>query len=102
MGRHVVGLRLDIEQRTLSMHLDGSHRVVMVAPGDEGHGWRTGGLVSSPLQWVWGWKVVARCASNANHCRLRHRCIYGGRNTDKTHFGIHVELPDLLNIWKSL
>jgi hypothetical protein len=50
MGRHVVGLRLDIEQRTLSMHLDGSHRVVMVAPGDEGHGWRTGGLVSSPLQ----------------------------------------------------
>ena len=43
MRRAPLGMRLDIKQRTLLVYLDGSHRVVMVAPGDGGHGRRTGG-----------------------------------------------------------
>jgi hypothetical protein len=46
----VVGLLLDLGQRTLSVYLKGSRRGVMVAPGDEEQVWQgSGGAIGSAV-----------------------------------------------------
>eukprot|EP01046_Picozoa_sp_COSAG06_P041638 COSAG06_NODE_5193_length_3646_cov_8.121229_2_plen_189_part_00 len=48
----VVGLLLDLGQRTLSMYLNGARRGVMVAPGMKNYEGRAVGSLVGPLRWV--------------------------------------------------
>eukprot|EP01046_Picozoa_sp_COSAG06_P013147 COSAG06_NODE_790_length_12278_cov_52.245176_8_plen_181_part_00 len=48
----VVGLLLDIGQRTLSLYLNGARRGVMVAPGMKNRDGRAVGPLAGPLRWA--------------------------------------------------
>jgi hypothetical protein len=48
----VVGLMLDLGQRTLSVYLNGSRRGVMVAPGMKAEDGEAVGELSAPLRWA--------------------------------------------------
>jgi hypothetical protein len=67
-ARDVVGLLLDLGQRTLSVYLNGARRGMMVAPGmSTASLWRRWRVRCGGR---WMCVAAARCASSASHCHL--------------------------------